>query len=197
MQYINLNASLAEGQGLRSKVMDAPGFSYWPPDPAGLSPWAWFLSLSLPSKICTGALLFGCVVIYLFLPLLYDDEPSEGNAWIWRISIGPVLALSLTWYYWQAIYHYVRWWLPFQGYFLQMGNLVLVFIGLVLFGFSIECGLFRGGYGAKNTMGSAGLQRGFGCFATIAFGMAILSFLYGLAYPLYWLVTTLDNWRRA
>lgn len=176
--------------------MDTPGSPYWPPDPAGISPWEWFLSLSVLSKICAGVLLFGCVVIYLCLPLLYDDEPSEGNAWIWRISVGPALALSLIWYYWQAIYHYVRWWLPFQGYFLQMGNLVLVFIGLVLFGYSIECGLFRGGYGAENTMGSAGLQRDSGCFVTIAFGIAIPSFLYGLAYPLYWLVTTLDNWRR-
>ncbi len=178
--------------------MDVSESAYWPPDPSGTSPAAWFFALSTFSQVITGIFLCGCLVVSLFvLPLAFDDEPGDDATWLWRVLAGPLLALALTWYYWQPIYHFCRWWLPYQSYWVQMGSALMVFFGLVLVGHNIECGLLCGGFGEKNILGWGKLQREHGVFRFVAQLVAFVSLIYGFGYPVYWLISALDTWRRS
>ena len=158
-------------------------------------PWVWFSHLQTSTKFIVGA---GVLVIFMTICMLFAiidlDQwyPEESEFPLYRLAVGFALQFGLIIYFWPEIYHFLRWWLPYQNLFLQLGSLALVCFCLVLFGHNIECGLLRGGIGKRNYPCIwGGLQRERGFIWVTAALLVMLSVLYSIIYIVVWIMTHL------
>lgn len=153
-------------------------------DTSGGNPWAWFISLESPDKFFAGIIiLFVLMVLTPGLGSLYcDGEPNPFR----RYLTGLILTIVLIIYFWPEIYHFFRWWLPYQGILTQAGAITLVCIGLALSGHNIECGLLSAGFSSRGQ----GSSRDFGFFAAIAGILIFLSYIYIVFSIIAWVISS-------
>jgi hypothetical protein len=157
-------------------------------------PWVWFSSLQTVTQIVIGVCAFLILSFLLGLFVLIDEDlshPDKGQHPVYRFAVGVLLELGLIIYFWPKIYHFFRWWLPYENFFVQMGSLFLVWCCLVMIGHHIECGLLGGGFG-KREYSSPGIglrERGF--IWVTAMILAMLSFLYAYAFCIIWILSSL------
>jgi hypothetical protein len=158
-------------------------------------PWVWFSSLQTVTQIVIGVCAFLLLSLLLGLFVLIDEDlshPDKGQHPVYRFAVGVLLELGLIIYFWPKIYHFFRWWLPYENFFVQMGSLLLVFFCMVMIGHHIECGLLGGGFGKRNypSMGS-GLQREHGLISVTALLLGMLSMLYAGLFTIIWSLSSL------
>lgn len=158
-------------------------------------PWAWFSSLQTVTQIIVGVCAFLLLSFLLGLFVMIDEDlshPDKGQHPVYRFAVGVLLELGLIIYFWPKIYHFFRWWLPYENFFIQMGSLFLVCCCLIMIGHHVECGLLGGGIGKRDYPSPwIGLQRERGFIWVTATILAMLSFLYAYAFCIIWVLSSL------
>jgi hypothetical protein len=157
-------------------------------------PWGWFSSLNTFPKVIVSTCTLVLLAILLGLFLMIDEaltHPDKVRRPLYRFSVGLILELGLTIYYWPEIYYYFRHWLPQESFFIQIGSLFLVWSGLIMLGHHIECGLLGGGFGRRECPSPwTGLQRELGLIWVTAMLIGVLSIIYTTLFSIAWLLSS-------
>lgn len=158
-------------------------------------PWVWFRSLQTVTQIIAGVCAFLLLSFLLGIFVMIDEDlshPDKGRHPVYRFAVGVLLELGLIIYFWPKIYHFFRWWLPYENFLVQIGSLFLAFFCLIMIGHHIECGLLGGGFGKRERPSPwIGLQRERGVIWVTAMILGLLSFLYAYAFCIIWSLSSL------
>ena len=158
-------------------------------------PWAWFSTLQTVTQVIVGVCAFILLATLFALFFAIDEPPSDPEKelnTLYRFAVGVFLELGLIIFFWPQIYHYFRWWLPYENFFVQMGSLFLVSFCMLMIGHHVECGLLGGGFGKREYPSALnGLQRQQGLISVTALLLGTLSLLYACLFCLVWSLSSL------
>lgn len=159
-------------------------------DSPALSPLSWFISLDEITKSLTSVFLAWIFSVWLWLLYICElDNENDNLGCFWRRFLtSHLLVIGLTWFWWSDIYRFINWWLPNQNYAVQVASGLALFLASFYFGSYFELMILQGGFDLRPIVSPRS-----GCFHALATVIFIITFLYAIGYPLYYLFKLVNN----